>query len=536
MVLCQPGHQAGLFSAVTSAFIIQILPQLQPDSGDETVALLRVLLYKIDDTAFGNDVPALPQWTGPPRAIVQVQAILLASLSASLFSAFLAMLGKQWLNRYDSTEMRGTAIDRSQNRQRKLDGVVTWYFEYVMELLPLMLQAALLLLGCALSRYLWETNIVIASVVIGVTSFGVIFYLFVIVAGTASESFPYQTPGAHALRHLLPLVYSASSKLFRTSWLHGLLVAWRNQLGPPRYSVKNIVVCIAHLAVTPTALVFDSCTLVVLLPLAVARTTCRRFIRTFSPPTRGPDQQPLLRDSRCVSWILQTSLQKTVHLSAFKYLMTLPEVGYSDSALVAGCFNAFINCFSVNVDKVVIVQGLEELATLSSRCFIRSFLRLSDTDPTSSTLVDLRKDYNKVFPLQVDFGDLSFRYTMVATHILAGRGEHFHIRWEDIRPSIHEHVLLAQCIAESARRGYSLSIKDRRVPDWTLDFAAYYLSLDPPPPLSIVADCLRIIAIDLGCDPSNNRTFDERYIPSNFARTHLSDREPVHELNESQAS
>ena len=122
--------------------------------------------------------------------MVHVQAILIASLAVSLFSAFLAMLGKQWLDRYDSTDMRGTAIERSQNRQRKLDGVVSWYFENVMASLPLMLQAALLLFGCALSRYLWEVDMTIASVVLGVTSFGVLSYLFIVIAGTASESCP----------------------------------------------------------------------------------------------------------------------------------------------------------------------------------------------------------------------------------------------------------------------------------------------------------------------------------------------------------
>ena len=100
-----------MFSAVTSAFIIQVDSQLQPDPNDETVALLRVLLYKIDNTTFGTDVPTLPKWSGAPYTMVQVQAILFASLTASLFSAFLAMLGKQWLNRYDSSDMRGSAIE-----------------------------------------------------------------------------------------------------------------------------------------------------------------------------------------------------------------------------------------------------------------------------------------------------------------------------------------------------------------------------------------------------------------------------------------
>jgi hypothetical protein len=99
--------------------------------------------------------------------------------------------------------MRGTTIERSQNRQRKLDGIVAWHFDHVMELLPLMLQGALLLLGCALSRYLLEINATVASVAIGVTSSGVI-YVFVVVAGTASVSCPYQTPGARIFRHILP--------------------------------------------------------------------------------------------------------------------------------------------------------------------------------------------------------------------------------------------------------------------------------------------------------------------------------------------
>ena len=193
--------------------MIDVQSQLQPDMGEETTALLRVLIYKIDNTTFGDDVPAIPQWTGPPHAITQVQAILYASLATSLLSAFLAMLGKQWLNRYASTDLRGTAIERSQNRQRKLDGIVAWYFDNVMELLPLMLQGALLLLGCALSRYLWEINITVASVVLGFTSSGVFFYIFILAAGTASESCPYQTPGSNALRYLRPerILHSAAS-------------------------------------------------------------------------------------------------------------------------------------------------------------------------------------------------------------------------------------------------------------------------------------------------------------------------------------
>ena len=112
------------------------------------------------------------------------------------------MLCKQWLGSYDSTDVRGSAIDRCQTRQRKLDGVVAWHWDQVAESSLLMLQISLLLLDCALSRYLWEVDITIACVVLSVTSFGALFYLSIVVAGTVSDNCPYQTPISNALRYL----------------------------------------------------------------------------------------------------------------------------------------------------------------------------------------------------------------------------------------------------------------------------------------------------------------------------------------------
>jgi len=227
-----------------------------------TAALLRVLIHKIDNTTFGDDTPALPQWTGPPRTIVQVQAILFASLAATLFSAFLAMLGKQWLNRYESNEHRGTAIDRSQNRQRKLDGIVAWYFDHVMEALPLILQAALLLLGYALSHYLWEINVTVASVVIGFTSSCVLLYIFLIAAGSVYESCPYQTPGSNVLRYLSRKVLfpAASGSNAQTTALDLRCISWvlRTSLDTDvRLSTLKHLTTMVAPAISDTTLVVD---------------------------------------------------------------------------------------------------------------------------------------------------------------------------------------------------------------------------------------------------------------------------------------
>jgi len=59
-------------------------------------------------------------WDGPNHDIVTCQTVLYTSLGISLLAAFLAMLGKQWLNRFGKAKVRGSEIDESRNRQRKL--------------------------------------------------------------------------------------------------------------------------------------------------------------------------------------------------------------------------------------------------------------------------------------------------------------------------------------------------------------------------------------------------------------------------------
>ena len=481
----------------------------------------------MDNTTFGNNTPTLPQWTGPPRATVQVQAILFASLAASLFSAFLAMLGKQWLNRYGSADRRGTTVERSQNRQRKLDGIVAWYFDNVMESLPLMLQAALLLFGCALSRYLWEINMTIALVVLGVTSFGVLFHFFIVIAGTAFEDCPYQTPGAHILRHhLLPTLRSTSSlflSAISASYCYRVPIGCWNKRARPLYSRSNIdqlplvLIC---LLLSPVINIYHLAVAMFRLLVSFVRMVYRSFMTT-SLQMLDPAQQAIMLDLRCVSWMLQTSLDKTFLLSAFEYLAEMPELACLDPSLVVGCFNVFISC--VNVDRsLVMTQGPEQLAKFSASCFLRTFHHFSVADPTSRTLADLRRRYNTVFPSgSVDFKDLPFRYTMVAIHTLV-KGYHKLPAWWN---NAQEHIELAGRIEEVARVGYRRT-RCKKVPRWTLRFALDSMSRPSPPP--VVANCLKIIAIDLGCDISNIRTLDERCV-TNLTGCHLSDERLAYE-------
>ncbi|KAF9646287.1 hypothetical protein BDM02DRAFT_3188951 [Thelephora ganbajun] len=193
---------AGLFSAVSSAFVIAVQTKLESDSGGRSELYLRAILLSLNRSISPNEDPiAPPPWNGPPQEIITTSDLLYASLLMSLLAAFVAMLGKQWLNRY-LRHTGGSMVERCGDRQRKSDGLKKWPFRLFIESLPIMLQIALLLLACGLSRYMWSVNTSVACVVISFTVLGFLFYIGIVVAGTYSYECPFQTPASITLRDL----------------------------------------------------------------------------------------------------------------------------------------------------------------------------------------------------------------------------------------------------------------------------------------------------------------------------------------------
>ncbi|KAJ6485353.1 hypothetical protein C8R47DRAFT_537305 [Mycena vitilis] len=176
---------AGLFSAVSSAFIILIQPQLTPDA---------------------------------PTNIVAVQGLLYTSLFTTLLAALLAVLGKQWVMHYQAAGSRGTIAERGLERQRKLDGLRKWGLDAVLQMFPLLLQLALFLFSTGLSIYLWPVHRSIAGVVIGLTGFGFGFYILFLASAAVFPDSPFQTPLASFLRQIgqgIGVLYSQVRMLFR---------------------------------------------------------------------------------------------------------------------------------------------------------------------------------------------------------------------------------------------------------------------------------------------------------------------------------
>lgn len=514
---------------MASAFIIEVHSRLQPDPSEETAALLRVLLYKLDNTTFGGNTPTVPEWTGPPYAAVQVQALLYASLGFSFFAAFLAMLGKQWLNRYASADIRGTVIERGLNRQRKLNGIVRWYFHHVMESLPLMLQFALLLLGSALSCFLWEIDPTIASVTISVTSFGVLFYLFILVAGTVSLNFPYQTPVAHVLRiilhhnlshtlhHILHILQSGLSVIVKHSICCDIISSKWNLLNNQHFPLGQTIMYTMSLLLLPLVAVMD----ILHLGLAIIKLSLDFALRKLSQPITATEVYglDLPTELQCVSWMFQSSLNKAVHLLALRFLGLLIMAIPNDNLLLIS--NSFSILFGyIKVIKKDIKHQPEPLVALSVMDSCISLSELSTIDPASPIFITIRQQYVRVFPTVADLQGSPYHHSVGAIHnMLYPHQDHSWLDWRSCEASESHCLPLAHALAKLASSKYQ---RQEKVPRWILRFVLHFLSLDPPPATSVITSCFLIIASELGC---NAQRPDGRYVNFFSIDVHLFDPE-----------
>ena len=297
--------QAGLFSAVSSAFIIDVQPNLQSDSNDMTTAYMRILIHTMNESLFPDADQLATVWTGPSVEIVTVLCLLYASLATSLFAAFVAMLGKQWVNRYIRNH-GGSAEEKSWGRQRKLDGMEQWHFHVVMEAIPVMLQVALALLGSGLSLYLWSINRTVAGIVMAMVLFGFSYYIFLTLAAIFVYNCPYQTPPSYAIQSLVRYilcrhhgVVNPLSLIFRVLKNTGLTFA---------RLFKRLRSAMFTLCRSPSPVVGPED-----IPLAAVVEPTRIFDGALADSTNHEV------DARCVAWVLYFTTDKDVILPSVRF-------------------------------------------------------------------------------------------------------------------------------------------------------------------------------------------------------------------------
>ncbi|KAG8898647.1 hypothetical protein FRC00_002544 [Tulasnella sp. 408] len=193
---------SGLFSGVNTAFLCLSLVSLSPDNSEEMVRLVAILAE--GRTASDSEIPN-PQTFAPLTQVVRVNCFWVASLTCGLLASVGAMLGKQWVVYY-TRDPPGTLEAQGRARQRRFNGAERWRFRYIVELLPMLIQASVLIFCIGLIDYFYALNVSVAWVALALTATGFVFYITCLLAATIDPDCPFRSLPSMVTRRVFLLV------------------------------------------------------------------------------------------------------------------------------------------------------------------------------------------------------------------------------------------------------------------------------------------------------------------------------------------
>lgn len=484
---------------MASAFIIDIQAGLSPDYQQLNNSLLELLLNATTGTLPADSAPSIPRWSGPDPVTVQVQSILYATLSATLLAAFLAMLGKQWLNRYKQNEIRGSLADRNRVREQKLTGLKTWKFHIVMGSLPLILQCALALLEFALSRYLWGINRSVSSVVIGFACFGFLFYSLIVMASVFSFNCPFQTPFSLFIRFAIGSV----------------VPHWRNILQTIRSPRQPF-----QLGILQTR--FD-------LPLSMEDVSGGQELEggiTLSPTPTTPlfaqenDPEGDRLDARCIDRLFELSTDLDVIISIMDFIPEVLWHGGIKRVPLKRIYGVLLDCFDFSGAHPVVIPKSREIAYLSARAFVhtelqrRCITQREEQDQDSWKVICARHRLLSSADYGSDY-DLATVVSMVDLTL----GYDVEFSWEDLDITTPHRAWMAHVFLYHV-------LHEGRVSEVVIGFIEHSSCLRSPGD-GLIADCFFIIGLMIGVTPHiSDITVKDKRLDVNPPRVPFADSPP----------
>ncbi|KEP47916.1 putative transmembrane protein [Rhizoctonia solani 123E] len=235
---------AALFSAVSTAFLIESSQKLQEDPADVTAQTLlaisqalSVLTNATQPTAMQPSDSANDGLFSPSRITVTVNTLWYLSLSLSVATSLLAMLAKDWCHSFLAGRT-GHPYTQTIRRQQKWMMIEKWKMQELIMVLPSLIHLSLLLFAIGLCIYVWELNNSVAWPVICVTGLSAGFYVWCSITASVVDYFPYTT------------VISRFLCLDWRKWVHDRLVNLRSEysalVSGLHVTCKRITIVCAH--------------------------------------------------------------------------------------------------------------------------------------------------------------------------------------------------------------------------------------------------------------------------------------------------
>ncbi|QRV99313.1 hypothetical protein RhiJN_27332 [Ceratobasidium sp. AG-Ba] len=200
---------AALFSAISTAFILESMKKLQPDPADITASTLLDISRTLVAISNGQSPPPL-------------------NTTASEQAPFTPSPATIWINSLCQKMVPQVHVQ-----------ALGWRMQGVMDVLPALMHIALALFVAGLVVLLWDTNQQVALPVVVVSSVFFALYVAITILPTISTSCPYETALSEAFKWLLlvppcillgaqaillltwSLVFRMLSKLWGYRYLHG---------------------------------------------------------------------------------------------------------------------------------------------------------------------------------------------------------------------------------------------------------------------------------------------------------------------------
>lgn len=199
---------AGLFSAILTAFIIDVYKDLKQDSGDIAANVLQTILALIEGGHLFDNTPdradAALAKAHPSHTLTIVILLWFIGLLLSLAAALACIFMKQWLHAYNKWAEPSGFVDSLMLRGFYQLSLQKWRLYAIFTALGVLLQLALVFFVVGLVIYLWTFTFVISPVVT---------FLVIVVIGAScatlilpllTEDCPYKFPSSHWVDRDLP--------------------------------------------------------------------------------------------------------------------------------------------------------------------------------------------------------------------------------------------------------------------------------------------------------------------------------------------
>ncbi|EJD36751.1 hypothetical protein AURDEDRAFT_174198 [Auricularia subglabra TFB-10046 SS5] len=249
---------AGLFSAVTTAFIIESQSDMKPDYMQLTYLVLNATAFK---------QTYVPEPFVVPSSARTVNSLWVASLVLSLSAALIAIMGKDWIGTYASRPVCNPR-QWAEVRTYRLSCVERWHMSGVIATAPVLLHLSLLLFGAGLVLFISSDGFT-HHLTLGLCLAAGVLYIVVTLSAVVFSGSPFKSPATQMIRAAIStcfcfirdtvprprrnVVAALQGSIFRDLGLpHGTAPP---RLRPPRAILRSsLEACMAALRAVPNLL------------------------------------------------------------------------------------------------------------------------------------------------------------------------------------------------------------------------------------------------------------------------------------------